>query len=639
MPEVLYRQKDGQGRRSIVLDRFRGVDLTSGPMNVDASRSPDALNMMPNDDGFPVKRKGYNTIEQYDGAVYGAYSLVDGEKVVHLVHAGSKLYCGGVAIATEMALAPSMAVQMAYKAYNDTDEEMPKPMLWIVDGKTYRCFDGETVRTVSEIATVPLVTIAKPPNGMGGTSYLPINMLSARRTDSFQGTEEDTVYYLTSLGLSSSEVKVETLSADGIFVEQKSGYTVNPMLGRVTFTIAPGPSPVKGADNVRITYQRASKADTIGRCNIIVSYGLNGAKDRVFLSGRPDAQNVDHWSDYRDPTYIGDTFYACVGQAGNPIVGYSQVGNKMVIHKRGEENGCNAVVRTGEFGESDMFVEYTSFPVENVLQGEGAISHRTIGHVPNEPLFLTRQGVFALTSNDVTGERYMQCRSYYLNGALLRERELNNACATVFGRFYVLAVGGKMYLLDTGQKQYDGASPHSAFQYEGYVWTDLPATIVFVRADPASGEETLCFGTAGGRVCAFGTGAKAADYADDGRVIECYWTTPLLSLGTFARRKTVSGVWVVSQPYTRSGGEILYMSDRETARAAYGYELDILDFGDIDFARFCFNALDRPAIVPGGKKAKKVKLFSVRVANSKLNEAFGLEAIQIEFRAGGKVRR
>lgn len=639
MPQLSFSKASAAASRGVVLGELRGVDLTSGALGVAPQRSPDAPNMMPDGDGRPKKRPGFATIEEYGGEIFGAYSLVNGSRVIHLVHAGDKLYADGQLVFTGMAEAPSSAVQMAHAK----EDNFSAPMLWIIDGSCYRCFDGETVRAVSSMATVPLVTISKNPNGLGGVSFLPVNLLTGWVTDSFRGVASTKDYFLSFTGLTSGAVKVEKMNDSGIFVPMTSGFTVDRALGKVSFTAAPGVSPVTGEDNIRITYEKGTNgADKINRCRIATLFGIRGTKDRVFLAGHPDEVNIDRWSEFYDPTYFGDLQYGMVGKAGNPIVGYSQVGNRLVTHKRDEEGGSNAVVRVGELGVSAAgMADYALFTLENTLQGAGAVGQRSIGQVANEPLFLTRQGVFAMTATDVTGERFMQSRSYYLNGALLRE-DLEKASCAVFGRFYALAAGGKLYLLDTAQKYYEPDSPHSTFQYEGYVWTGIDAALLFVRLDPASGEETLCFGTADGRVCAFKKGDAAGDYNDNGAAIACHWTTPLLHLGSYARRKTITGVWVAGKPY--GAASVDYLNEVGiVGTAAFGGEgegVELLDYSGADpYALTMAGGMGvQPEILPHRQRAKKVKLFAVRVGNDALDEGFGLDAIQIEYRMSGKIR-
>ena len=61
--------------RQLVLETFKGVDLTSAPTDVALYRSPAAPNMMPDGDGFPVKRRGYAAMRILPGDVYGGHVL------------------------------------------------------------------------------------------------------------------------------------------------------------------------------------------------------------------------------------------------------------------------------------------------------------------------------------------------------------------------------------------------------------------------------------------------------------------------------------------------------------------------------------------------------------------------------------
>ena len=321
---------------------------------------------------------------------------------------------------------------------------------------------------------------------------------------------------------------------------------MNRTLGKVTFTVAPGASPVEGEDNVRITYAVESRAEVVNKLRFSILYGVNGAMDRVFMSGSPDEPNVDYWSEWNDPAYIGDVNYSQLGQS-SAIVGYSVLNNYLVTHKSGEENGRNAFVRAGELDTDGNAV----FKITNVVQGDGAASTRSFASLNSEPMFLTPRGVYALTPSDITGERYAQCRSFYVNGALqkLDSGALQAACAVTWGRFYVLAAGGKLYLLDGDQKTYESKSPYSAHQYECYVW-NVEAACLWTR------EGALWFGCADGSVRCFARGLASVDYADDGAAIAASWQTPLMNLSTWANKKTVTGVWVACQPYPRSGAAV-----------------------------------------------------------------------------------
>lgn len=615
--------------KSMALQAFKGVDLTGDITTIDPSRSPAAPNMMPDAQGFPAKRPGYRTRFVLDGKVHGSFVLKRGEQSVRLIHAGTTLYrideSGPTALYTDMNDAAGAAVQL-------------KEKLWILDGKKYLYCDGETVAPVADIATVPIITIAKAPNGKNGaTSYKAINLLTGKQTESYLGEEGTVDYYLSLQQLTDAPVTAQVLSAEGNWQEktETADFTVDRALGKVTFKTAPGKSPVEGEDNVRITYEVERDCGEVDRCRRAILYGVDGAMDRIFLTGDPSQPNVDHWSEWNDPAYIGDTNYGILGSEISPILGYSVLGGSLIAHKSGEENSRNIFVRKGELDEDGTAV----FRITDILQGEGAVSDRAFCSVASEPLYLTKLGVAALTPTTVTGERTVQVRSYYLNGALRKER-LENAPAAVWDRFYVLAGADWLYFLDSSQKQYEKNEPASSYQMEGYYWTGIGATALWDE------DGTLCFGTQDGAVRCFSKGTLAGDFCDcdspddtTGRPVAASWSTPLLNLGTWANLKTVTGAFVVLQPFARSGAEIYYATDKEYQKLARSANVDIFDWNDIDFSRFTFNTLDRPSVVSVRKKAKKVKLFQIIVENSRAREPFGLFAIHVNYKVGGKVKR
>lgn len=610
--------------KTIVLEKFMGVDLSSNPVNVSMRRSPEAPNMMPDEDGYPRKRTGYKTVARFDGRINGAYRLEVGTEVYRLIHAGKRLYryrddpAEAVLIYPDMADRKSAACQLCDK-------------LWILDGESYLVFDGDICQPVTEIATVPTITIGKAPDGTSGaTSYQPINLLTGKRTESYLGTAGTTDYYLSYQELTREAVTARKMTAEGEWEElaENTDFTVDREQGIVKFISAPGASPVTGEDNVTITYEVESHEDRINKCRFAILWGVNGEMDRIFMSGNEEYQNQDWWTDYRDPAYIGDTFYSQLGSESSPIVGYNVLGSHLVTLKSGEENGRNAFIRKGETDEDGFGL----FRIENIIQGEGCISQATCQSIGGEPVFLTSQGVTALTTGDVTGEKYSQNRSYYINSALTRA-ELTGAVSTVWGRYYVLGVENRLYLLDSNQKTFESRQPYSTYQMECYYFTGIGASCLWTEG------KTLWFGTAEGDVRRFKEGDFSEDYNDDGQPIEAYWTTPTMNFDVWSHTKSISACWVVLQPYSRSGADCYYQTDKEPEYLARSTDVDIFDFNDVDFDRWTFNTTDQPTVLNLRKKVRKIKTLQVIVRNGREAEPFGLYAIHINYRLAGKVKR
>ena len=124
---------------------------------------------------------------------------------------------------------------------------------------------------------------------------------------------------------------------------------MNRTAGTVTFTTAPGVSPVAGQDNVKITASHTVEgyADRVNKCRIGIQFGVNGATDRLFLSGSPQLINYDWYSGLNDPTYWGDQAYSVLGQSDSAIVGYSIVNARLAAHKDSTDSDRNVIVREG----------------------------------------------------------------------------------------------------------------------------------------------------------------------------------------------------------------------------------------------------------------------------------------------------
>lgn len=651
----------GTGQQTLFLEKFRGVDMTSGVVNVDNTRSPDAPNMMPDANGYPVKRPGYELLNDYGARINGAYRIVvDGEEVT-IIHAGRSLYHGAVCISENtMADDYSSAVQL-------------KGKLWVLDGSEYKYIEVKrteggysyTVAPVSDIAKVPVVTKGKRPTKDGeGTSYDPFNLLTNMVEEDFTILETESEFYPTNTKEFYVSKKIDTAEAGAVTAKvlrynsatknvdeynytEGNGFTVDRSENKIVFDTAPGKSMPIGEDTVFIKYPHIYEVDEeneeaaesladgkqkVNKNRFCILYGVDGAMDRIFMAGNPDEPNVDRWSDYNDPTFIGDIMYSSLGSENSPIMGYSVLGNKLVTHKAGEENDRNAFVRYGTLDEDDDGL----FPISNVIQGDSAVTNRGYAALSSEPVFISKRGVFALSSNDLTGVRIAQKRSHYIDGKLSGV-DLSNATAVVWGRFYVLAAGGDLYLLDTDQKSYESKAQASTFQYEAYYWPGIDARCLWLQGD------SLCFGTESGLALRFKAAENISGNYHDydgtpaGKPIVAYWTTPMMLFGGINRKKTVLDVTVMTQPFASTGGKIYYTGDSFHERLAKTWNDSCFDWQDINYARWSYTTANAPVAIRCGKKATGVYMFQVRVGNSENSETFGLYSIQVDYHVAIKV--
>lgn len=628
------------------IDTFLGVDYTNSPANIDIVRSPNAQNMVRDVPGKVRKSLGWYTFKTYETVenegeenevrtplkINGYHALRGDDE--YLIHAGTNFYHGDDLI------------------YSDANDERSKSWqfddkLYIIDGKKLLVYyktkeipEGETeevtvfhVEPVTATAYIPTLTISKDPSG-AGTSYEDLNLLQPGFTEQFLGQAGVTQYVMSFSGLDDTEVKAQKLAADGTWVNltENTDFTVDRTTGVITFTTAPGVSPVTGEDNVKITAYRTVEdyADRINKCTIGTLYGVSGGNDRLFLSGNPDYINYDWHSQQYDPTYFPDTSYARLGSDASAIVGYSVVSSYLATHKDSNERDQNIIMRSGLTTDGT-----TIFKVINSLQGAGAIAKDSFGYLAAEPLFLTKQGIYAVTAQDITGEKYAQNRSFYLNGKLLEEENLENAFAVIYKDMYWLCVNGACYILDGLQPvMTDKSMPYATRQYVGFYRTNVPANVMWVR------DNVLWFGTSTGKVCAFHTDKYAQDsYSDDGEPIVAIWETPDIDGKLFYKNKSLRYLAVRIESAIATSLKIYAMERglwnfvrEDTTFARY------FKFSKLIFSKFTFSNDSTQKICSTKMRIKKVDKFRVRLVNDVVDEPFGLYDIALEFRENGNFK-
>lgn len=606
-------------------DSFRGVDFSKDPLLVDKSRSPYAVNLVSDKGGQPEKRVGWRvlqTIEQPINALGHGYV---GDAEVFIAHGGTKLYtwttAGAVAIRDGIANTKS-SIFFA--------QHQNKSKMFILTGAEFLMYDGTTVKNVEEEATIPTVIIAGPPAG-GGKPLNPINLLQPKRIEKRRGDGTAKVFQLSANKLDAATVTVKKIvgTTETELVEN-TDFTVNRDTGQITFTVAP-PATDGSTDNVIITYAKTVKdyASRIKKCRSFTYYGLGGS-NRIFVTRNPEFHAQDWWCEINDPTYFPDINYAVIGNNNTAIMGYAKIGEYLAIVKEDNQQDTTIFMR-----EAYLLDGNASFPVKPGVTGIGAISPYSFANLIDEPLFLSRTGIFAITSNIITAERTLQNRSYYVDSQLTKEPSLQNAVATEWNGYYVVAVNGNAYLLDSKQRG-EGKNP-SSFYYECYFWNNIPATCFLVH----NGE--LYFGTPSGQICKFNTDIeKMHRFNDNGVAITAIWSTKADNDGIPNMTKTMQkkGCLITLKPFVRSGVKIFVKTEKDTVQRLIKSAIaGILTWEDLDFDEFTFISNDNARTIPFKKKVKKYQSLQFFVQNDKLNQGFGVFNIVKNYNAVGYIKR
>ena len=661
---VSFNIPKSPAKQVYVSEKFLGADFTSEASTVDDTKSPNVENMIRSVPGKIRKRMGYEKLFDYGAPIYGVHHLSTTN--IWLVHAGNKLYNlfapkGGkwidhdenyitdqdednivllngsvddTVIYTEMAEHRSVSFQL-------------NQMLVILDGTKARIYDGSTVRPIEDMAYIPTLAISKDYTG-GGEDYEPLNLLQPAFIEQFYVKEDqDSVktFQLTFGGLDDTTVKAWLLDGNGDWIEkfENTDFSVNRETGVVTFTNAPGHSPITGEDNVKIQAYRTVEgyADRINHCTIGAMFGVNGANDRLFVSGNPDQGvnsdgdlftfiNCDWFSQQYDPTYFADVWYSKLGSDTSAIMGYSIINNYLAAHKDYNEMSQSILIREG-----DLVDDQPVFKLINTLQGAGAISKYCFSYLATEPVFLTRLGVFAVTAQDITGEKYAQDRSYYLEGKLLKEANLENAFAYTWKDYYILGINDHLYILDGLQPMHtDKSRPYATRQYAGFYFTNVPASVFF----EINGE--LYFGSSNGFVYKWYTDDKLlSSYNDDGEPITALWETADISEKLFYKKKTYRYLAVRCMPeisssidvYAQKNGIWQLIKDDTTTLKYFSYMYFI-------YSKMTYSTNKTQRVTATKMRLKKLDHVRFRFENNKLNEPLGINDFAVEYTQGGNVK-
>ena len=540
------------------------------------------------------------------------------------------------------------------KIYTGANEHLSRSWqlnnkLYILDGEqiySYQVGDIEAKVVSNNDGFIPLVTIGKEPSG-GGTPYQSLNMLQPGFYEQFTVTEDtktETAFHLSFKDLDNTRTKVWLLDSNGNWIQKTEGthYTVDRGSGIINFTTAPGKSPLTGEDNVKVLAYRTVEgySDRICKCTTGILFGVGGAADRLFLSGNPEFPNWDFYSEQYDPTYFPDTGYSALGSVSSSIIGYAIVNNYLATFKDEYDTSQAVFIREGDLEiDQENKTSEPAFKLINTLQGNGIIAPYAIGYLQTEPLFLTRSGIYAITAQDITGEKYSQNRSFYLNGYLTKEPNLENAIATVFNDQYILAINNKMYILDGLQSvRTDKSEPYSTRQYAGFYCTNIPATSIWID------NQALWIGTNDGKVCRFATDIEAVDsYNDNGKAIYCCWETPELDGHLFYKNKTfryfatrlMHAIRTSIKIYSRKLGTWGFIKE-ETINSGIFFEN--FDFENLNFNVRSYSTDLSEKVVHTKVRVKKVDKARFKVENGNINEPFGIFDLALEYIESGNYK-
>ncbi len=345
--------------------------------------------------------------------------------------------------------------------------------LYLVDGKNYLVYDGETVKDVLEDAYIPTTYINIIPSGENadiGTEYEQRNILQPRFKHTFVADGETCEFFMNEKELDEiSEVRVYGKIADNCEFDLPEG--------KITFSEAP-----KRAEDVGYPEFYAGIEITAKKTMTSVS-GITGEREnifelitectlscvfdnRVFFSGNPAYPNHVFYcgrniTGYIDPTYFGVYNYMQDGVGLTPITGMIPVADTLMVLKGDtQQDGSVFFHSATETGENLVPVVY---PATQGLAGIGCLG--ACANFLDDPVFVSRLGVEGISQyTSAKYERGIEHRSSLIDAKLVN-LSLGDAIIEEWNGYLCVLIDGEMFLGDSRQRY-----THSVgtMQYEWY---------------------------------------------------------------------------------------------------------------------------------------------------------------------------
>lgn len=391
----------------------------------------------------------------------------------------------------------------------------------------------------------------------------------------------------------------------------------------------------EGGVNIRVTYSpRKHSSDWavskdrgyIEKCSIVTKFGYYN-DNRFFFAGNPDHRNMDFMSAVDDPTYFPNTGWTKIGSDMTAIQGYLHYGSELAIVKEDNNQDATIYMRSAILTEDNNII----FPVQQGAQGVGAISKWAFGTLNDDPLFLAKEGVYAIQGTDASQERNVPNRSFMVDDRLCNEIGATST-AVVFKDYYIVCnpTTGKCFVADARYMNLPHGTNNRSHGYEWSVWDNIPASTWLAT------DDSLFFGTQDGRLCLFNFDWEGEEkYSDGAEFVEgstilhkwnpygggypihAYYVTKRDHLDVVDFKKTMlnDGGVITLQPYERSSAAITVTTDK----------------GEW-FVDQVHTDSDEPSVViPIRHRFKWFDSISTRIENNEINEGLAILGVQYRY--------
>ncbi len=503
-----------QDIHTTVYGTFKGIDASHNPHAIDKEHASFGRNMILGDTGALEKRPGFRTLANLSGRINGIYPYRHISGDMFIIHAGTNIFSGSlddasitpVLLFSGVANRPGTSFNYPVNNFN---------CLFILTGSEYLMFNGTTMQHVKDIVQQPVIK----------RMQLGFNLIEKRGRNILHDSVCEMFHVDYDMRILTLEYDVDMTkpfqiiydyfppdepTKQSISIPQYTFYDSKT----IYFTVEIANMVPEDDYNIKIYYSPLTEhSGIIEQCDKFALYGPEG-ENRVFVSGYPGLPACDFMSEEFDPMYFTPESMTIFGDQSNAIMGYSKIGDELMIVKGDARNDTSVYLRS-----YNELVSGTVYSIKSSVGGAGAIGPYCLGILEDEPLFLSHSGVLAVTTRTITAERALQNRSYYIDSVLLQQPDLYHAQAVSYKHYYLIAAGGYIFVLDSRQKS-SGNYQLSDILYGSFIWQGVDVCCFAVYND------VLYIGTEHGEIKRLSddlTGTMR--FRDDDTAIEAVWIT------------------------------------------------------------------------------------------------------------------